>query len=70
MRLGHTGTKHVRRLCGLELLGAMAGSSQEKRMESRSKVGGMSALKEREQFSESGNSWYGGHGRLCNHPHL
>lgn len=36
----------------------------------RIKGGGMSALKEREQFSESGNSWYGGHGRLCNHPHL
>lgn len=42
--LGHTGAEHMRQLCGLELLGAMAGSSQENRIVSRSKDGGMAAL--------------------------
>lgn len=42
--LGYTGAEHMRQLCGLELLGAMAGSSQENRIVSRSEDGGITAL--------------------------
>lgn len=42
--LGHTGAEHMRQLCGLELLGAMAGSPHKNRLVSISEGGGMTSL--------------------------